>query len=160
MLFITCNLYSCSYECSVMKWSTRGKIQELSTEGMYHIIAKRNDRIACFSSVLSCKEEDLAGIPVPVMYIYELHVLPEFQRLGLGAWLLDHVLVDLASKKPSSFRDCTKMMLTVQTSNTVALSFYKKHDFAPDEICPSQCLTSEETKRLGYMIMSRPIRRS
>lgn len=138
-----------------MEWDPVGKIEELRQTGMTHLVVREGSKIVCFASVLACTEDDLDDNPRPVIYIYEFHVCPEFQKQGVGTWFLQQVLLKLPLEP--EFRHCTQFMLTVQTGNEAACSFYRKHGFRPDEVCPSQCLEPEEASELGYLILSKPV---
>jgi len=133
-------------------------VKELSEPGMHHIVGLQNGHICCFASVLSCTEPDLNRKLIPVLYIYELHVLPSFQKLGLGKWLLEEV-IGLRMTNWEGFTRCRRIMLTCQTANISALSFYTKHGFQPDQICPSRCLSKSEAAQIGYQILSKIIER-
>lgn len=139
-----------------MKWSRKDKIKDLCEPGMHHIIFRSNGNICCFLSVLSCKEANLKRRLQPVLYIYELHVLPKYQRSGLGAWLINQIIFKYLASQPA-FQGCKKVMLTCHTTNEKAMAFYLKHGFDPDEICPSRCLSKTEATRIGYRILSRPL---
>lgn len=139
-----------------MKWSRKDKIKDLSEPGMHHLIFRKDGQICCFLSVLACKEANLRRRLIPVLYIYELHVLPAYQRHGLGAWLLNCIITRHLTAI-SVFSECVRVMLTCHTANERAMAFYLKHGFQPDEVCPSQCLSKTEAARTGYKILSKPI---
>lgn len=144
-----------SYDSSSMKWNMANKIKELSEPGMYQVVLRDDERIACFMSLLSCKEANLKRKLIPVAYIYEFHVLPECQGKGLGAWMMS--ILKRIHEVPE-FSACQKLMLTCQRGNTKALAFYQKHGFVPDEICPSRCLSKTEAIQTGYYILSQSIK--
>lgn len=79
------------------------------------------------------------------LYVYELHVDPNYQRQGLG---LD--LMRMANILAASFK-MDKIMLTVFRSNTVGLSFYNKLNFHSDKSCPAK-------NESDYMILSSKVR--
>lgn len=139
-----------------MKWKTSDKIKELSQPGMHHITVRSlHDRsLVAFASILECSEPDLDERPIPVLYVYEFHVLPIYQGQGVGRWLIDRVIDGILER---SAKNCQKLMLTVQIANTKAVKFYAKLGFTADPICPTVCLPQEESKDLGYMIFSRPL---
>lgn len=149
----------CSYKKSAMPWNTKSKIKELSQPGMHHFVVRLDTKLVCFVSVLACKEMNMARTLEPVLYIYELHVLPEYQGLGLGKWILSS-LVPSVQHSLDAFKSSVKVMLTCQTANSKALEFYLRSGFTPDEICPSRCLSRTEFSQLGYKILSRPIKPS
>lgn len=139
-----------------MVWNTKAKIKDLSQHGMHHIVIRTDDtkKIVCFVSLLACQEMNMRRKLEPVMYIYELHVLPEYQGLGLGKWMLSS-LIPAVYRLLDPFKSCIKFMLTCQTANSKALQFYYKYGFTPDEICPSRCLSKTEASQLGYQILSK-----
>jgi ribosomal protein S18 acetylase RimI-like enzyme len=54
--------------------------------------------------------------------VFQLYVLPSWQRRGLGTLLLDHV--------KEQFPKATKMVLEVAVGNDNAISFYRKYGFS------------------------------
>lgn len=137
-----------------MKWNSRKKTKELSEPGMHHFVLQDGDAIVSFFSILSCHEPNLRNIPIPTLYIYEFHVGEGYQRKGLGRWQLS--VIEQLMALPQ-FRQCRKIMLTCHTENKDAMTFYQKHGFTPDEICPSRCCSAEEAERTGYYIMSKTV---
>ena len=69
----------------------------------------------------------------PVLYCYQLMVSDEKQRHGLGKQLMN--MLSIIGKKLRM----EKIMLTVFNSNTDAVEFYKRVDFAIDQNSPSTC---------------------
>lgn len=75
------------------------------------------------------------------LYVYELHVDRDFQRKGLGEYLME-----VANSLSRSF-NMDKTMLTVFRANKQALQFYKKLRFSPDKSSP-------ESNEQDYIILS------
>lgn len=137
-----------------MVWDMREKTAEMSQAGMHHLVVKKGRDLVCFASYLETEELDASQQAYPVLYIYEFHVLPAYQRRGVGSWLMESALLPALAE--ANIRG-KPMMLTVQSANTAAVAFYRKHGFAPDRVhCPS-LHGSSALGRCGYYIMSRPI---
>lgn len=83
------------------------------------------------------------------MYIcrYELHVLPKYQRNGLGRRLIDYL------EREELRAPYEKLMLTCHLANRDALQFYTRLGFVKDPSCPSLWLTDAEFRAAGYTIL-------
>lgn len=79
------------------------------------------------------------------LYVYELHIHPEFQRQKLGTELMD-LCVDLAQ-----VFHMDKIMLTVFRANEEALKFYSKLKFSTDKSSPA-------VNEADYVILSRKVK--
>jgi ribosomal protein S18 acetylase RimI-like enzyme len=85
---------------------------------------------------------------IEVVYIYEIQIAPKVQRIGLGKFLMQIILL-VASKHKMQL-----VVLTVFKSNKQALSFYQnKMGFEIDETSPSQC----DEPDASYEILSRSV---
>ena len=69
----------------------------------------------------------------PALYIVELQLAPKAQRRGLGARLT------LAAESLAWSRGLERVVLTVQTANAAALTFYDRQGYVADETSPEQC---------------------
>eukprot|EP01134_Creolimax_fragrantissima_P001526 CFRG1526T1 len=65
-------------------------------------------------------------------YIMTLGCLERYRRVGVGSLLLKHIL-----KQCGKDSTITQIRLHVQTSNTVAMDFYKKFDFRTERTIES-----------------------
>ena len=74
----------------------------------------------CLVATIGCKIESKR------MYIMTLGVLSSYRRFGFGSQLLNWAIADAVT------HDLKEVVLHVQTSNTAALDFYKKHGFVID----------------------------
>ncbi|KAF2947186.1 hypothetical protein DAI22_02g349700 [Oryza sativa Japonica Group] len=77
--------------------------------------ACNEDRLIGFVHYRFVLEED-----VPVVYVYELQMVPSAQGKGLGKFLME--LIELIACKSQM----GAVMLTVQKANNLAMAFYKK----------------------------------
>lgn len=133
------------YEKSAWGWDETTKKEELFDENAKYLMAKNNDeKIIGFTHFRYDVEANH-----PVLYCYELHIEEEFQRKGLGKYLMNLLLLIAFKFK------LVKVMLTVFTHNTPALDFFMKClGFRRDETCPYE----EEDK--CYVILSKCIDKS
>lgn len=119
-----------------------------------------------FLSYKICFEKDIQDRSILVFYIYELQVMIEWQRKGIGTRLLDEAVMralnynkvnnDQSDDSNRTDKTIKKLMLTCHLNNKLALSFYRKHEFIDDEISPTRVMgTKKAIKYHGYTIMSR-----
>ena len=80
-----------------------------------------------------------------VLYLYEMHVEPQWQGFGLGRAMMNALLA-LAKHTVMN-----RVLLTVFVANTAASAFYAHLGFAVDKTCPSMHGQADECK---YRIMS------
>lgn len=86
---------------------------------------------------------------IPVLYLYEVQIVPGMQRRGLGAFLM--TLLKLVAKK----NQLEAIMLTVMNANTAAMKLYTKLGYKLDPTSPSQAdPVSHMEDPTGYEIMS------
>ncbi|KAI1298213.1 acyl-CoA N-acyltransferase [Xylaria venustula] len=122
------------YEASTMGWKPAKKRAEIESPELRYIVVKDEEGVVRgFTSLMPTYEEG-----EPVIYCYEIHLMPELQRTGL-ARLLMSFLEDVASHTPP----VNKVMLTCFLSNQRALNFYRSLGFTKDPISP-------EPKKLRY----------
>ena len=65
-------------------------------------------------------EDTLQNGQIPVLFVYELAVAPDYQNAGLGRWLMERAY-EIALQTRMH-----KVMLTVFKENQRALGFYQK----------------------------------
>lgn len=117
-------------------------------EDSLYLIIKAKDAESCYSFALfkysfdweddedeeeavTCAEDDEQLLPVPCLYLYQLHTASSKQGCGYGSLLLG-ILEDLAIK----YR-FPKLKLTVLKGNKRASDFYLNHGFCIDCTDPS-----------------------
>ena len=121
---------SCFYETSIdYPWNEQEKKSDLKANWGRYLYVYQQETLAGFLYFRFDKEESLSGW-IAVMYVYELLILPDFQKKGLGKelmikaeWIAQHMKME-------------KMMLTVFRSNSNALEFYRVLGYSMDEISP------------------------
>ncbi|KAF8822721.1 acetyltransferase, GnaT family protein [Cardiosporidium cionae] len=94
---------------------------------------------------------------LPICYIWELQIMPEFQSLGIGKHLIAFV------EGISRYFGICKMMCTVQKKNTGASKFYKeKCGFVLDESNPDNFIKRGKQKESAcdYEILKVQLRSS
>ncbi|KAM0667487.1 hypothetical protein ACQRIU_003352 [Beauveria bassiana] len=89
----------------------------------------------------------------PVVYCYEIHLLPELEGTGLGRLLMSHVTT--AADRIGALH---KTMLTCFTANARARRFYEKLGFAVDDSSPRPRRLRDKVVEPEYVIMYRPTR--
>ena len=95
---------------------------------MRFIVCFDNDRIVGFAAFMFDIEDKR-----PVLYLYELQVIKDYQHYGLGHFLMS-LLEQIAKNVGMSH-----VMLTVFTHNEIAMNFYlKKCSYVIDSFSPSK----------------------
>lgn len=103
----------------------------MRTRGLRYVLlhpSSEPDRLAGFLSFLPTYEP----FPVAVVYVYEVHLLPELRGGGLGRRLM-RVCEEVAGR----VRGVGKVMLTCFEENEGAMGFYRGEGFGVDGTCPS-----------------------
>ncbi|KAJ9150340.1 N-alpha-acetyltransferase 40 [Pleurostoma richardsiae] len=139
------------YEKSSMKWQPDKKLREMrSVDLRYIIVRDRAGSVQGFTSLMPTFEEGQ-----PVVYCYEIHLMPELRGTGIAALLMSFLETVAANLPPIQ-----KIMLTCFLSNKRALGFYNRLGFGIDEISPKERnLRSGRTFMPDYVIMSKTVRR-
>ncbi|GBG85836.1 hypothetical protein CBR_g40646 [Chara braunii] len=114
------------------------------------------------ASSSSSKQPDVEGVvafvhfrfvmeeDVEVLYVYELQLVPEIRRKGVGQFLME-IMEQMARKN-----NMRGVMLTVQKKNTFAWEFYtQKMGYSTDPISPSQVDPYAEPETYSYEILSK-----
>ena len=87
-----------------------------------------------------------------VIYIYEIHLKPDWQGKGIGALLMS-AIEDIGRRV-----GVEKSMLTVFRSNQNAIMFYNKLGYVEDEFSPGpRKLRNGTTKEPSYVILSKTL---
>ena len=89
-----------------------------------------------------------------VIYVYEIHLKPEWQGKGIGGLLME--AIEHIGQKVG----VQKSMLTVFKSNELAIRFYNKLGYVEDEFSPRpRKLRNGTVKESSYVILSKNSRR-
>ena len=100
-----------------------------------------------FVSFMFTYEEDL-----PVIYLYEIHLQPQYRGLGYGQYLIQ--VLERAGREAGM----EKLMLTVFEANIAAKDFYARLGFEVDEISPQgRVLRSGKLVSEDYAILSKDL---
>ncbi|XP_003738295.1 N-alpha-acetyltransferase 40 [Galendromus occidentalis] len=131
------------YEKSNWGWNESQKRKELTKKTSQYLIARDpNGRIVAFVHYRFDMDFDL-----PVLYCYEIQLIEEVQRRGLGGHLM-HILYKLAERFKMK-----KVILTVFKHNPQALNFYQqKLKFRLDATAPKE-------NHIDYTILSKNVER-
>lgn len=141
------------YQTSEVKWSTAKKRREMLLPDMRYLVLKSTTSadqenvlpLAGFASFMFTYEDGYE-----VVYIYEIHLQPDFREQGLGKILLD--LIEGAGKAIG----VAKTMLTVFVTNKSAVQWYEKRGFAVDAFSPGpRTLRNGTVKEPSYRILSK-----
>jgi len=138
------------YEKSNWGWSEKNKRSEMMEEAAWYLLAKNEEGKICgFSHFRYDMDFD-----DEVLYVYEIQIDEEFQRKGLGKFMMQ-VLEMLAFKA-----DMRKIMLTVLKHNESAVKFFKSNlKFEFDETNPEKDLEWNEkytdVEQKDYEILSK-----
>jgi ribosomal protein S18 acetylase RimI-like enzyme len=138
------------YENSEMKWSTSKKWKEMKLPDLrYIILVTPDDAVAGFISFMVTYEDGHE-----IVYIYEIHLIPEWQSQGLGQNMM-HVVEAFAQNVAVS-----KVMLTVFRTNRRAVDWYTKQGYQEDEYSPGpRKLRNGTVKQPSYIILSKQMNR-
>ncbi|KAK3674959.1 hypothetical protein LTR78_005303 [Recurvomyces mirabilis] len=158
------------YENSTFGWHPKRKLKEMRENEMRYLLvrsqapssaasttsppttnqetAARTEPIEAFVSFMATHDSDP---PVPVLYIYEIHLLPHLRKIGLGAHLM-HIVESVAESM-----GVRKVMLTCFLSNEKALAFYKRRGYVKDICSPGPRKTRGRVVEPDYVIMSRDV---
>ncbi|PYH92324.1 acyl-CoA N-acyltransferase [Aspergillus ellipticus CBS 707.79] len=145
-----------AYRVSSVGWSPAKKRKEMKLPDMKYLVLRRDGAdgaadddgegpdVVGFLSFMITYEDGLE-----VIYCYEVHLLPEVQRQGLGGRLL-RLLLEIGRRVGME-----KAMLTVFRSNAQAQRFYGALGFGTDESNPRpRRLRNGMVKEPDYRIMS------
>ena len=138
------------YENSEIKWSASKKWKEMKLPDMKYIILHTPDGVvAGFISFMVTYEDGKE-----VVYIYEIHLVPEWQSQGLGRRMM-HIAEAFAQNVKVS-----KVMLTVFRANEKAVDWYLKQGYQEDEFSPGpRKLRNGTVKQPSYIILSKQVER-
>ncbi|KAK6508496.1 hypothetical protein TWF506_010584 [Arthrobotrys conoides] len=141
---------SAAYKATSKGWNPRKKKEEMKHPAMRYLVltvvdAGDKPSFVGFLEFMITEEEGSE-----VIYTYELDVLPEYQKLGLGKKLLD------VAEEFGRRVGVEKAMLTVFDSNKGARRFYEREGYDLDEISPEpKVLRNGTIKPSTYHILSK-----
>ncbi|KAL7791348.1 acyl-CoA N-acyltransferase [Trichoderma ceciliae] len=135
------------YKSSSAGWHPAVKKKEMKSPDLRYIVVRDGSgTVKGFTSLMPTFENH-----EPVLYCYEVHLLPDLQGSGLGKHLVNF-LITIAENIPST----KKVMLTCFTSNINGLRFYQKIGFTKDDFSPrDRTLRGGKVVRPDYVILSR-----
>lgn len=135
------------YAASSQGWRPKSKRKEMRDPDLRYILVKGPTAQVCgYTSFMPTIEEGEA-----VVYCYEIHLKPDLRGTGLAS-----LLMGFLETVASNVSVIHKVMLTVFTSNTRALDFYRRHGFEVDDISPKRRnLRNGVVKEPDYTIMSK-----
>lgn len=136
------------YEKSSWGWNEVEKLSEWKHSRTRFLVVTKNDLESDQSDIIHVNENPPSEQGVIgfmcfryeigadknecVLYVYELHIDPEYQRQGLGEDLM------LMARCLAVGFKMDKIMLTVFRTNDIALKFYNKLNFKPDKSSPGK----------------------
>ena len=142
---------SLDYKSSSVGWSAAKKRQEMADPDMKYLLLTTSDgvsftpayRVHGFLSFMLTREDEL-----PVIYCYEIHLLPSLQRRGIGKKLM-RLMEDIGQQA-----GVQGSMLTVFTKNEIAKKVYERMGYGLHESSPSpRRLRGGRTKEPDYQIL-------
>ncbi|KAF9272650.1 N-alpha-acetyltransferase 40 [Linnemannia elongata] len=133
-------------------WCREDKEDEMQDIASRYLIAFHNDKPVGMVHFQFVDEETMTDRYAEVAYCFEIQVVPEYQRRGIGAYLIS--LLETIGKATQM----EKVMLTVFKANKNAIKFYiDQMQYNYDEISPCVCLTRGRASRFDYEILSKPL---
>jgi N-alpha-acetyltransferase 40 len=148
------------YDGSGKKWSRSGKERELLLPDMKYILFTESTnldgkmggtwapQVAGFISFMITYEDGHE-----VLYVYEIHLRPEWQGYGCGGEMMD--VVEQVGRNVG----VEKAMLTVYKSNDRAVQWYGRRGYVEDEFSPQPRTFRDGTvKEPTYLILSKDLR--
>lgn len=103
------------------------KWQEMSSEDLFHVSYwdRSSDQIVCFCSIMPCEESLVEDTTSDIIYLYEIHVAPEWRNRKLGKTILNALKQNVCPKA-----HLTGIELTVFSANERAINFYHSNGFS------------------------------
>lgn len=153
------------YESSTFGWHPRRKRREMLEPEMKYLLVRRKgieptierrkdvgDMDTSIPGFLSFMVDHDSSPPVPILYVYEIHLAESLRGLGLGNHLM-HVVDVLAQSM-----GLQKVMLTCFLCNEKAHRFYTDHGFIKDVCSPEDRKTRNKTVAVDYVILSKDLK--
>ena len=145
------------YEASSWGWHPKRKRREMREPEMRYLTVRRKSSGA--AETAHCPIEGFLSFmithdsepPVPVLYVYEIHLAEKLRKVGLGHHLMQ-IAEDVAGRI-----ELQKVMLTCFLSNVKARQFYERRGYATDVSSPGPRKTRNKTVKPDYVIMSKVV---
>jgi len=132
------------YEQSEWGWKSREKMDEMTEEKAWYLIARDQDR----KPIAFCHFRFDMELDTEVLYCYEIQLISSVRKKGLGKFMMQ--ILELMANK----YEMKCVMLTVFKHNATATEFFKnKLKYEVDEISPEQGIYDEED--YDYEILSK-----
>ncbi|KAF8928103.1 N-alpha-acetyltransferase 40 [Dissophora ornata] len=133
-------------------WCREDKEDEMQDTASRYLIAFHNELPVGMVHFQFVEEETMTDRDAEVAYCFEIQVVPEYQRRGIGAYLIG--LLEIIGRSA----EMEKVMLTVFKANKNAIKFYTDQlQYQYDEISPCVCLTRGRASRFDYEILSKAL---
>ncbi|GAV47074.1 hypothetical protein ZYGR_0E00880 [Zygosaccharomyces rouxii] len=115
------------------RWQSN-KWQEMCSENLFHVSYwnVESNELVCFCSIMPCEESIVEGEMSNIIYLYEIHVAPEWRNQKFGKSILNALKEKLCPKAHLS-----GIELTVFSSNERAINFYRNNGFTLSYDSPS-----------------------
>jgi N-alpha-acetyltransferase 40 len=144
------------YAASADGWHPKRKKKEMRDKDMrYLLVQKQNDEQSAheaeFAGFLSFMLTHDSSPPVPVLYIYEIHLVESARRTGLGAHLMT------MADGIASAAAVDKVMLTCFLSNDKARRFYESRGYGRDVCSPEEKKIRNKVVKFDFVIMSKDV---
>ncbi|KAG0255454.1 N-alpha-acetyltransferase 40 [Mortierella polycephala] len=146
----TSNCANTRYIKSRDGWCKEDKEDEMQDVPSRYLVAFDGELPVAMIHFQFVQETTMTDRDAEVAYCFEIQVVPEYQRRGIGAYLIG-VLETIGR-----VTQMDKVMLTVFKANTSAIKFYMEQlQYKFDEISPCVCLTRGKASRFDYEILSK-----
>ncbi|KAH3679398.1 hypothetical protein WICMUC_001018 [Wickerhamomyces mucosus] len=110
------------------------KLEEMKHNGLVYIsYHHENDLVGFLSFVITMDEFEMKRI----FYLYEIHVSPKYQKLKLGTKLIKNYHKLINRLNDTIYKDVDTFKLTVFSSNSIPLNWYKKMGYKLAEDSPN-----------------------
>jgi ribosomal protein S18 acetylase RimI-like enzyme len=152
------------YESSKFGWHPRRKRKEMLEPEMKYLLVRRKGTESEIERRKDCGDLDTSILgflsfmvdydsspPVPVLYIYEIHLAESLRGLGLGNHMMH--IADLLAQNMG----LAKVMLTCFLCNKKAYHFYTDHGFLKDACSPEDRKTRNKVVAVDYAILSKDL---
>lgn len=129
------------------------KAVELQEPGLVYVWYELDGKIVGFVSFMLVLEDGLKKL-----YLYEIHVHPQYQHAKLGSSLINsfHRAAKYLDTLEDPLLSCKGTSLTVFSQNNIAHNWYEKLGYRPSESSPmDRTLRSGRVVKPNYYIMTR-----